>query len=85
MYFDPGGEKLIREILIEISRNLKRWFLVFCIMVVLETATIIGFLWYISLPAEYDDIQIENDEGAANYIGGNLGGDLYNGYIDTEK
>ena len=56
------------ELLHEIKASAKRWFIAFCIMVVLEIATIAGFLWYISLPIdEYsyteqtmDDIDGEN-------------------------
>lgn len=43
---------LATELLHEIKASAKRWFIAFCIMVVLEVATITGFLWYISLPVE---------------------------------
>ena len=43
---------LATELLHEIKASAKRWFIAFCIMVVLEVATIAGFLWYISLPIE---------------------------------
>ena len=56
------------ELLHEVKQSAKRWFIAFCIMVVLEIATIAGFLWYISLPVEeysyteqtMDDIDGEN-------------------------
>lgn len=43
---------LATELLHELKASAKRWFIAFCIMVVLEVATIAGFLWYISLPVE---------------------------------
>ena len=72
------NEKLATELLHEIKASAKRWFIAFCIMVFLELATICGFMWYISLPAE-EVTTIENDEGNANYIGGNVNGVLNNG------
>lgn len=43
---------LATELLHELKASAKRWFIAFCIMVILEVATIVGFLWYISLPVE---------------------------------
>lgn len=43
---------LAYELLVEMKHNAKRWFVAFCVMVVLELLTIIGFMWYISLPSE---------------------------------
>ena len=43
---------LATELLHELKASAKRWFIAFCIMVVVEMATIAGFLWYISLPVE---------------------------------
>ena len=83
MYMDEEGTMLASEILAEVKASAKRWFLAFCIMVLLEICTVGGFLWYISLPTEYDDIQIENEDGNANYIGHDLSGNLYN-YGETE-
>lgn len=89
MYMDEEGTNLASEILAEVKRNTKRWFMAFCIMMVLEVATIAGFLWYISLPVEQEQVQIENDDGYANYVGGDLSGGLHNGAIpgemDTEE
>lgn len=45
-------EKLATELLHELKASSKRWFIAFCIMVVVEILTIAGFLWYISLPVE---------------------------------
>ena len=46
------NEKFATELLHEVKSNAKRWFIAFCIMVVLEVVTIIGFIWYITLPIE---------------------------------
>lgn len=43
---------LATELLHEIKASAKRWFIAFCIMVILEVLTIGGFMWYISLPIE---------------------------------
>lgn len=85
MYMDNEGTNLASEILAEVKASAKRWFLAFCLMVILEIATVAGFLWYISLPTSYEDVQIENEEGNANYIGRDLTGSLYNGEIDTTE
>lgn len=73
---------LASELLHELKATSKRWFIAFCIMVVLEFATIAGFMWYMSLPV--DELTIENESGNANYIGNDLNGDLDNGE-DSEK
>ena len=60
---------LATELLHELKASAKRWFIAFCIMVALEVATIVGFLWYISLPVEeytvteqsVDDIEAAQD------------------------
>mgnify|MGYP007069888921 CR=1 FL=1 len=51
-HFVEQPETLATELLHELKASAKRWFIAFCIMVVLEMATIIGFLWYVSLPIE---------------------------------
>ena len=71
------GDTLAGELLHELKLSARRWFIAFCIMVALELATIGGFMWYISLPA--DELTIESDDGNANYIGNDLNGDLNNG------
>lgn len=75
---DQEGTTLAMEILAEVQRSAKRWFIAFIIMTVLEAATIAGFVWYISLPVE-ESVTVENDEGNANYVGGDVGGDITNG------
>lgn len=83
MYMDNDGMTLASEILHELKASAKRWFIAFCIMVVVEIATIAGFLWYISLPVE--DVTIENEDGNANYVGRDLSGGLYNGENTSDK
>jgi len=51
-HFVEQTETLATELLHELKASAKRWFIAFCVMVVLEIATIAGFLWYISLPVE---------------------------------
>lgn len=82
MYMDKEGQTLATEMLKEVQRSAKRWFIAFLIMIVLEAMTVAGFLWYISLPV--DEVSIENDEGNTNYVGGNLNGGVYNG-TDNEE
>ena len=43
---------LAYELLVEVRRSAKRWFVAFCIMTIFELLTIAGFMWYISLPVE---------------------------------
>ena len=68
---------LATELLKELKASAKRWFIAFCIMIGLELATIVGFMWYITLPVDDASIEIENEDGNANYIGED--GVIYNG------
>ena len=72
---------LATELIKEVRQSAKRWFIAFCVMVVLEILTIGGFLWYISLPVEIvQEVDMDADEGNANYIGGdNIQGEINNG------
>jgi len=76
-------ETLASELLHQIKMNARRWFIAFCIMVGIEILTVVGFLWYISLPIE--EVQIENQSGNATYIGRDLEGGLYNGEDNCKK
>lgn len=78
MFMDKEGMTLATEILAEVKASARRWFIAFIIMVIIEAATIAGFLWYISLPVD-ETVSVENDDGNANYIGGDLDGGIYNG------
>lgn len=82
---DEDGTKLASEILAEVKQNTKRWFYAFIVMVILEIATVAGFMWYISLPIDNQQVEIENEDGNANYIGDDLTGNLYNGAIETKE
>ena len=78
MFMDKEGMTLATEILAEVKASARRWFIAFVIMVIIEVATIAGFLWYISLPVD-ETVSVENDDGNANYIGGDVDGGIYNG------
>lgn len=75
---------LASELLHELKATSKRWFIAFCIMVVLEFATIVGFMWYISLPIDESVVSVENDSGNANYVGADLNGVINNGESNSE-
>lgn len=82
---DEEGTTLATELLSELKASARRWFIAFLIMIGVELATVAGFLWYISLPVD-ETVTVENDDGNANYIGGNVGGDLNNnGQGDSQK
>lgn len=75
MFMDKEGTTLATEIFRELKASARRWFIAFCIMCGIEVVTVGGFLWYISLPVD-ETVTVENDEGNANYTGGNVGGDI---------
>ena len=77
MYMDEEGNTLATEILHELKLSARRWFIAFLIMLGIEIATIGGFLWYLSLPTE-ESVTVENDEGNANYVGGDVMGNVNN-------
>lgn len=74
---DEEGMTLATEILQELKASARRWFIAFLIMLVLEIATVGGFLWYLSLPTE-ETVTVENEDGNANYIGGDVSGNVNN-------
>lgn len=79
-------ETLATELLRELKISAKRWFIAFCIMVVLEIATIAGFMWYISLPIEESVVTVESDDnGNANYVGNDITGAIYNGKGNSKE
>lgn len=63
---------LASELLKELKETSRRWFIAFVVMVVLEIATICGFLWYISLPIEETTIEQEAEDDSYNQV---IGGD----------
>lgn len=82
---DTEHVTLASEIMHELKVSAKRWFIAFIIMLVVETSTVIGFLWYMSLPAESQETIVENDDDNANYVGSDLNGDIYNGEDNGKK
>jgi hypothetical protein len=77
MYMDDEGMTLASEILAELKASARRWFIAFLVMLGIEVTTIAGFLWYISLPVE-ETVQVENEDGNANYVGGDVTGEIHN-------
>lgn len=77
MYMDEEGMTLATEILKELQASARRWFIAFLVMVAIEIGTIAGFLWYISLPVN-ETVSVENDDGNANYVGGDVEGNVLN-------
>ncbi len=84
MYMDDEGKTLASEILAELKASAKRWFIAFCIMVFVELATIVGFIWYISLPVEttVDTIDQDATDRGFNIISG---GDYIGGPSENNK
>lgn len=76
-------QTLATELLHELKLSAKRWFIAFCVMVVLEIATIGGFMWYLSLPL--DEVTIESEDGNTNYVGNDLTGAIYNGKNNSKE
>ena len=82
-------ETLATELLHEVKQNARRWFIAFCIMVVLEVGTIIGFMWYITLPTEeysYDQtVQDIEESDVRQIIGGEYGDSETESMLQTES
>lgn len=72
MFMDKEGTTLATEIFKELKASARRWFIAFCIMCGIELATVVGFLWYISLPVEEYTVDQDTDSGGDNYA---VGGD----------
>lgn len=84
MYMDKEGTTLATEIFAELKASARRWFIAFLVMCAIEACTVVGFLWYISLPVD-ETVTVENADGNANYIGGNVGGGIHNGENNSQK
>lgn len=58
------------------------------VVIVLEAViiflTIVGFLWYISLPIEEYNTELDNTDGTLNYIGNDLNGGVHNGESEND-
>ena len=59
---------LAYELLVEVKRSARRWFIAFLVMCVLEVGTIIGFMYYLSLPTEEYHIEQEADNNSFNNV-----------------
>ena len=81
---DEEGTTLATEILQELKASVRRWFIAFLVMCGIEVGTVAGFLWYISLPTD-ETVTVENEDDNANYVGGNVGGDLTNNGIQKDQ
>ena len=82
MSMDEEGTTLATEIFRELKTSARRWFIAFLVMCGIEIATVSGFLWYISLPVD-ETVTVENQDGNANYIGGDVGGNVNNNGKDN--
>lgn len=70
-------ETLAIELLHEIKKSAHRWFVAFLVMVGLEIVTVVGFIWYITLPVDEVQTTVEQraDDRGFNVIGGDyIGG-----------
>lgn len=72
------------ELLKEVKSQSKRWFIAFCVMVGIECATIISFLWYISLPVE-DTTTTQSVEDIASGDITQVGGDNHESDPDNSE
>lgn len=70
------NETLATEMLREIKATSKRWFIAFIVTLCLWFATIIGFMWYITLPVEDVTYTQTVDDIDESEITQNIGGDL---------
>ena len=75
---------LATELLHELKKTSKRWFIAFLVVLALWFATIAGFIWYITLPVETATIEMETDsESNATLIqDSTIQGDMTNGSKD---
>ncbi len=69
-------ETLATEMLREIKATSKRWFIAFIVTLCLWFATIVGFIWYITLPVEDTTYTQTVDDIDESEITQNIGGDL---------
>ena len=81
---DISTNSLATELLHEVKASSKRWFIAFIVVLSLWFITIAGFVWYISLPVEVSDTQVEqqSDNNSNNLV---VGGDYNGGETEREK
>ena len=74
-------EKLALELLHELKRSCRRWFIAFIIAIVMLFATNLTWLYAWNLPTDSESTTISSDDNSnANYINGQ--GDITNGGND---
>lgn len=81
---DNQEMNLATELMHELKAASKRWFIAFLVVLGLWFATIGGFIWYISLPAEETtstDISQEADNDGHNQV---VGGDFIGSETDRQ-
>lgn len=79
------NNNLATEILGELKTTNKRMFIALCISFAINIAVVGGFLWYISLPTEMENVTVESTStGHANYVGGEMSGEIINGESDSK-
>lgn len=78
-----NNDTLATELLHELKASAKRWFIAFCVMVTLEVFTIVGFMWYLSLPTDTETMT-QTVEGIDSSDIKQVGGD-YNGESNTDS
>ena len=66
-------------ILNHFSAIITKLIVVIVIEAIILFLTIVGFLWYISLPVEEYSTEVDNETGNLNYIGNDFNGDIDNG------
>lgn len=71
---------LATEILKELKTTNKRMFAALCISMAINIAVVAGFLWYISLPVDMENVTVESTaSGHANFVDGDMSGVINNG------
>lgn len=84
------NNELATELLKEVKASAKRWFIAFCIMIGLELATIIGFMWYITLPVDETVIEqemedVRNSNNVKQIVGDDYGEGVSESNTQTES
>jgi hypothetical protein len=79
------NEKLATELLREVKASARRWFISFLVILALWFSTIGIFIWYVSLPVEECTVELDNDDGNANYVGNNMNGVINNGECESSQ
>ena len=84
------NNELATELLKEVKASAKRWFIAFCIMIGLELATIIGFMWYITLPIDETMIEqemedVHNSNNVKQIVGDDYGEGVSESNTQTES